>query len=85
MINVYKIDTHIEFRGEDAEIQHEVTLNVRDAVQGFFRVKEDDQYMMVPAWMFYGEVYVDGASWGMTDLCCVNVLNGSMINVTDTY
>ena len=85
MINDYKIDTYIEFGGEDAEMPHEVTLDVRDAVQGFFRVKEDDQYMLVPAWMFYGEVYVDGASWGTTDLCCVNALDGSLINVTDTY
>ena len=85
MINDYKIDTYIEFGGEDAEMPHEVTLDVRDAVQGFFRVKEDDQYMLVPAWMFYGEVYVDGASLGTTDLCCVNALDGSLINVTDTY
>lgn len=66
-----------------------VELKVTGAKQGLFRIKEknnQDEFLMVPAWVFRGNILVDGNDWvGETDFAVVNGLDGSIINTSLGY
>ena len=67
---------------EDVEIQ------VNHIVQGLFRIKEkgnEEEFLMVPAWAFKGEWYMNGESMGEQDFCVINAIDGSTIDVALGY
>lgn len=71
-----------EAEGADIEIQ------VNHIVQGLFRIKEkgnEEEFLMVPAWSFKGEWYMNGESMGEQDFCVINAIDGSTIDVTLGY
>lgn len=73
--------------GGEAE-KEDVEIQVNHIVQGLFRIKEkgnEEEFLMVPAWAFKGEWYMNGESMGEQDFCVINAIDGSTIDVALGY
>lgn len=65
-----------------------VDLTVTGIQLGLVRIKEknnDDEYLMVPAWLFTGDVHMNDGDGTPTTLCIINAIDGSVINPTLGY
>lgn len=83
MENKYTISSFIQFGGSDMETTHSAEIKITSIKQGMFRVSEknkDYSYVLTPVWRFTGEIFVDGSSWGESNVCYVNALDGSIID-----
>lgn len=82
MQNKYTISSFI-VTGDNQMPGESIEIRVTTIKEGMFRIREkneDYRFMMVPAWLFVGEVFIDGSSWGETDLCYINAIDGSIID-----
>ncbi len=83
MENQYTISSFIEFGDADAEVSHTAEIKITSIKQGLFRVSEknkDYSYILTPVWRFTGEIFVDDSSWGESNVCYVNAIDGSIID-----
>lgn len=86
MENVYSEKTALE--NEIGMTDAEVTFNISKIDQGLFRIKEknnENDFLMVPAYRFIGEMFVNGDMWGEMELCYINALDGSIIDPAVGY
>lgn len=83
MQNKYTVNSFIQFGGEDAKEEHQIEIKVNSIKEGLFRIKEkntDYSYLLVPTWIFIGDVIIDENNMGDSTLCYVNALDGSIID-----
>lgn len=70
-------DTFID-PADPAADEYSLELKVTDITQGLFRIKEknnEEEFLMVPAWTFSGDVIVNGGNWGKTEFATINALD----------
>ncbi len=89
MKSAYDINSFIEGVNEDPEFQDvQFEIDVSNIQKGLFRVKEKNNegyYLLVPSYIFIGEVSINGSSWGSTDLCLINAVDGTLIDAALGY
>ena len=66
----------------------EMEIRITKIRQGLFRIKEknnQDDFLVVPVWSFYGTAVVDDSTWTEQEFVMINALDGSVIDTNLGY
>lgn len=88
MTTSYTMNSIIDF-GSDTQMKNaKKEIRVDDIELGMFRVSKKDaayEYMLIPVWSYSGHIFIDGEDWGVSNVCMLNAVDGSTIDVTLGY